>query len=77
MKSPGLRFLDPVKSFELFPYAKDGPDVCEQSELQSQILNQNIVKKNCQLIKALYSKFHPGGWAVTPAGQVIVCERIK
>lgn len=22
--------------------------------------------KICQLFEALYSKFHPGGWAVTP-----------
>lgn len=33
--------------------------------------------KMYQLIKALYPKFHPGGWAVTPAGEVIVSERIK
>lgn len=41
MRSPALSFLDPVKFFELFHCAKDGPAVCEQSEL---VLNQNIAQ---------------------------------
>lgn len=73
MGSPALGFLDPVKSFELFPHGKAGPAVWEQrcrdvkSEYSTKI----------QVIRVLYSKFPPGGWAVIPAGQGIVSEGIK
>lgn len=77
MRSPALGFLDPVKYFELFPHAKAGSAVCEQSELQSCRDLKPEYSTKIQLIRELYSKFHPGGWAVTPAGQGIVSEGIK
>lgn len=51
MRPPALGFPDPGKSFELFPYAKDDPADCEQPQLQSQVLNQNIVQKFVSYLK--------------------------
>lgn len=34
MRAPSLGLPDPMRSSELFPYAKDGPAACEQSRLQ-------------------------------------------